>query len=177
MVGEMRDTETAQLACNAALTGHLVFSTLHTNDAPATLPRLLDLGIEPYLIASTLSLVIAQRLVRTICTVCRREYEPDQAEREHLRNRLTNEESLPATLFGGSGCAACGGSGYRGRTGIYEVLLIDDFIREALPKMREDTALRQLAHSRGMRSMRSDGFAKASTGETTLKEVLRIAYA
>lgn len=146
LVGEIRDSETADVAMQAALTGHLVLSTMHTNDAPGAITRLLDLGVPDYLIGSALRAVLAQRLVRRLCTSC-----------------------------GGSGCSHCRGSGYRGRTGIYELLLVDDAIREEIPRRRGVAELRRIAVARGMRTLEIDGERWIASGATTREEVVRVA--
>lgn len=168
LVGEMRDTETAELAVQAALTGHVVFSTLHTNDAVGALPRLLDLGVPAYLVAATLEAVLAQRLVRTICDGCRESFEPD-----HAMARLLGDQT-PARLSRGSGCAACRGTGYRGRTGLFELLLITDDLRDALLSQPSRRGLEALATGAGMLALRHDGWAKVRAGITTIDEVVRV---
>jgi type II secretory ATPase GspE/PulE/Tfp pilus assembly ATPase PilB-like protein len=154
MVGEIRDAETAAIAVNSALTGHLLLSTLHTNDAATTLPRLLDMGIDAYLVASTINLAVGQRLVRKICAQCKK--------------RMRDGS------YKGVGCEACGGSGYKGRVCINEVLVADDSIREAIVRKASALELRNIAIGSGMHTMQEDGFAKVKKGETTLEEVLRV---
>jgi len=167
MVGEIRDLETAEIAIQASLTGHLVLSTLHTNDAPSAVTRLLDMGIEPYLLASSLTGVIAQRLVRTICPHCKLSYEPSPAERNYF-------DKPPERLFRGKGCPECKGSGYFGRTGLFEVFLIDNEIRGFISMKKDSETIKQYAISRGMKTLRMDGLRKVLKGITTLEEVLRV---
>ena len=171
LVGEIRDEETAEIATHAALTGHLVLSTLHTNDAAGALTRLLDLGVAPYLVASTVEVVLAQRLVRVICDGCREAVEPDAA----TRALVGHAEGTPLHACRGAGCDRCRGTGYRGRTGIYELLVLDDEVRGAL--QTGAGRLRQLAVVRGMRTLREDGLRQVRAGVTTLDEVLRVTRA
>ena len=170
MVGEMRDGETAEIAVQAAMTGHLVFSTLHTNDAIAAIPRLLDLGVPEYLVAATVEGVLAQRLVRRICTDCREEYRPS-AEQVAL---LAGRPSKRVMLWRGTGCLACRGTGYRGRVGIYELLVMTDDIKDAVARRASRAELRALAERAGMRPLRVDGWTKIEAGLTTIAEVLRV---
>lgn len=176
MVGEVRDTETARLATNAALTGHQVFSTLHTNDAPTALIRLKDLGVEPYLITSTLSLVIAQRLVRRICAVCKVSILLETSQREVLE-KVMPVESIPDSIFQGKGCTACNGTGYRGRVGIYELLPITDPIRALFLEDLPASELGRFARDFGYVPMFADGVEKVRAGVTSLQEVMRITHA
>jgi len=176
MVGEIRDAETARLAVNAALTGHLVLSTLHTNDAAGAFPRLLDMGIEPYLIASTLNLVLAQRLVRRICSNCRKVRTPEPALFDRFRKSFPGESVLPRDFSSGTGCEQCRHTGYRGRTGIYEGLSVTDAMREALGAGSSTDIIRALVRKEGMSSIAADGLAKIRRGVTTAEEVLRVAY-
>ena len=171
MVGEMRDGETAAIAVQAALTGHLVFSTLHTNDAASAISRLVDLKIEPYLIAATLEGVLAQRLVRRICAECRERYSPDSAAVALLAQHPVGRH----TLERGRGCAACRGTGYRGRSGLFELLVVTDEIKQALLASPQAGALREIARTQGMLSLRQDGWRKVQAGITTVEEVLRVA--
>ncbi|MBI3589352.1 MAG: type II/IV secretion system protein [Candidatus Liptonbacteria bacterium] len=177
MVGEIRDAETAGIAVNTALTGHLLLSTLHTNDAATTLPRLLDMKIESYLISSTVNIAIGQRLVRKICSRCKKEKEITPAEAKSLR------EVLPAhlletqqTFYQGHGCQKCGKSGYQGRIGVQEVLLVDGPVREAVLRKATADKIRKVAIEQGMVPMFEDGIAKAKAGITTLEEVLRLLH-
>ena len=177
MVGEIRDVETAGLAVNTALTGHLLLSTLHTNDAPTTLPRLLDMKVEPYLIASTVNLVISQRLVRRICENCKEEYEITPAEAASLHDSVPQELfNKHHTFYRGTGCEACVGTGYRGRVGIHEVVEIDAPLREAILRKASAREFRAVAVEQGMVPILVDGFAKAAYGVTSLKEILRMRY-
>jgi type II secretion system protein E len=170
LVGEIRDTETAEIAIQASLTGHLVFSTLHTNDAPSALTRLVDMGIEPYLVASSLEAVLAQRLVRVVCPDCK---EPlGKNEMAPLRQRFGEE--LPRTLYKGRGCRQCQGTGYRGRIGIFEMMLVTDDIRSRILENASAPELRKVAANQGMRSLRDDGFRHLHEGRTTIEEILRV---
>jgi type IV pilus assembly protein PilB len=173
MVGEIRDAETAEIAVHSALTGHLVLSTLHTNDAAGTIPRILDMGVEGYLAASTINMVIAQRLVRKICNSCRIEYLPDA----QLVAKLSQEHgaSLKASKFyRGKGCNECRGTGFTGRIGIYEILPVTDAIRELVSKKVSTDEIMEAATKEGMKSMSQDGIEKVTSGQTTIEEVLRV---
>lgn len=167
MVGEIRDVETAQIAIQSALTGHLVLSTLHTNDAPSAVTRLVDMGIEPYLLSSTLVGCLAQRLVRKICSECKIAITPTEKEREAF-NLHDNQ------IFEGKGCAACYGSGYRGRCGIYELMAINDPIKQQFLKSPDSSALRKVAIQEGMMTLFAHGRLLVLEGVTTLSEVLRV---
>ncbi len=168
MVGEIRDGETAEIAIRSALTGHLVFSTLHTNTAAGSIPRLLDMGIDPFLISSSLNGVLAQRLVRRICPDCREEYQLSPEER-----MLCRWQHIDKIKFSrGTGCETCSGSGYKGRMGIFELIVLDDAIRELILK-RPSASM--IAQSAKVRSFREDGWEKVAAGATTLDEVLRVA--
>ncbi len=167
MVGEIRDLETAGIAIHAALTGHLIFSTLHTNDAPGAMTRLMDMGVENYLVSSTLIGVVAQRLVRRICNSCRIQYRiPEEVKREL---RITTD-----FLWRGSGCEDCSGTGYRGRIGIFELLVVNDDIRNMIMAKATSRELREKAISLGMKTLRQDGIEKAIKGITTTEEVMRV---
>ena len=170
LVGEIRDRETADIAVQASLTGHLVFSTLHTNDAPGAMTRLVDMGIEPYLIASSLEVVMAQRLVRLICPDCREEYVPEDPRA--LRSEFGDD--VPETLFRGRGCRECQGSGYRGRTGVFEIMPVDDELRSMILERTSANMIRKAATASGMKSLREDGWRLVRSGMTTLEEVLRV---
>lgn len=175
MVGEIRDDETSKIAVNAAMTGHLLLSTLHTNDAATALPRLLDMSVEPFLIASTLNIIIGQRLVRTICSACKVEKTLTNTEVESLRgsipdNLLDNKRDF----FVGAGCKKCDGSGFQGRIGIHEVLEINDEIRELIMRRANANEIKVAAVRSGMKTMMEDGIEKALKGVTTLEEVLRV---
>ncbi len=167
MVGEIRDLETAGIAIHAALTGHLIFSTLHTNDAPGAMTRLMDMGVENYLVSSTLIGVVAQRLVRRICTYCKVQYTLP----EELKRELRIEQDY---LWRGEGCERCSGTGYRGRIGIFELLVVNDDIRNMIMVKATSRELREKAISLGMRTLRQDGIMKAVAGITTAEEVLRV---
>jgi general secretion pathway protein E len=171
MVGEMRDGETASIAVQAAMTGHLVLSTLHTNDALSAIPRLVDLGVEAYLVAATVEAVLAQRLVRRICPECRVRYCPDPAAAALLAGRPVGA----ITLERGQGCDACRQTGFRGRTGIFELLVVDEAFREALSRGADAGRLRALAREAGMTTLLADGWSKVQAGITTIEEVLRVA--
>jgi general secretion pathway protein E len=172
MIGEIRDLETAQIAVQASLTGHLVLATLHTNDAAGAVVRLVDMGIEPFLVASSLLGVLAERLVRRLCPVCRRPHEPDRAERDLLENGSGGVSDI--ALFTASGCEACAFTGYQGRTGIFELLLIDDEARRLIHDRASEADLREHARRGGMKGLREDGLRWVRAGETSLEEVLRV---
>ena len=177
MVGEIRDSETASIAVNTALTGHLLLSTLHTNDAATTLPRLLDMGIDAYLVASTINIAIGQRLVRKICTYCKKEFKVTKAMADSLvAVPLKEPIKADTTLAHGVGCAECNGSGYLGRLCINEVIVSDTEIKEAILRKASSTEIKKIAIKNGMTSMLEDGFAKVRARETTVEEVLRVAY-
>lgn len=172
MVGEIRDLETAEIAIRAALTGHLVFSTLHTNDAPSAFTRLIDMGIEPFLVASSVEAVMAQRLVRTICPHCKTE---QKIERDYLlKIGFPPEDIDTAVFYKGMGCEECRQLGYQGRTGIYELLIMSDAIRSLVMNRAPSTAIAQKAIEQGMRTLRQDGWKKVKAGITTVEEVLRV---
>ncbi|MCL5024432.1 MAG: type II secretion system ATPase GspE [Nitrospirae bacterium] len=170
MIGEIRDLETAEIAIQSALTGHLVFSTLHTNDAPSAITRLLDMGVENFLLSSTIRGILAQRLVRVNCPSCR-EIDTSGAGREEL-SAFGVTDDIP--LFRGRGCEACASTGYYGRTGIYELLMIDDEIRKMILKSADANQLRDSGRQRGMRTLFENGVEKIAAGVTTLSEVLRV---
>ncbi len=172
MVGEIRDAETARMAIQSALTGHLVFSTLHTNDAAGAVARMLDLGVEPYLLASSLLGVLAQRLVRRICPACRRPETPTDADRR--RWGLDDGVALPAGLHRGVGCERCLDTGYRERMGIFELLAINEPIRELILHRAKASSLKTESVAAGMTTLRADGLAKAAEGLTTMDEVARV---
>ncbi len=172
MVGEIRDLETTQIAIQASLTGHLVLSTLHTNDAPTTITRLIDMGTEPFLIGSTLQCVVAQRLIRKICPFCKEEYRPTPEELKRLDPQHPDAYG-DVKFYRGTGCPHCNNSGYRGRTGIYEMLEINDELRDMINDRAPATALRDKGREHGMRSLREDGILKIKRGITTISEVCR----
>jgi len=193
MVGEIRDEETLEIAMHAAMTGHLVLSTLHTNNAPATLPRMIDMGAEPFLIASTVNVIVAQRLIRRLCVECRKEYTLDKKEIESLAKSYDIESIFSflkndpigkkfvekaknwdeVTFYKPVGCDQCGGEGYHGRNGIYEVLPMDTDIRKLVTQSATTEALEDQAKKNGMATMVEDGFLKIVQGITSLEEVMR----
>ncbi|MBX2851253.1 MAG: Flp pilus assembly complex ATPase component TadA [Phycisphaeraceae bacterium] len=170
LIGEIRDRETADIAVQASLTGHLVFSTLHTNDAPGAITRLIDMGVEPFLVASSLEMVVAQRLVRLICGDCREPITIVDADRV----RVEYGSDLPDTLYHGRGCSACGGTGYRGRKGIFELMPITDELRSHITENASSQVIRRTAIAQGMKSLRQDGWRLIQSGLTTVEEVLRV---
>ncbi len=171
MVGEIRDRETAEIAMQASLTGHLVFSTLHTNDASSALTRMLDMGIEPYLVASTVYAIVAQRLVRLVCNRCKEPVALDPS----LVEGLVGKAALPDHVYRGKGCDMCLNSGYRGRTGIYEMLVVDEMVDHAtILKQQDAKIMKKEALGRGMRTLLDDGVRKVLKGDTTLEEVFRV---
>lgn len=169
LVGEMRDLETAQISVQSSLTGHLVFSTLHTNDAPSSIARLLDLGLEPFLVTATLEAIVAQRLVRTICQHCKEEYSP--TEEMLLGLDLTPEDVAGRVFYHGRGCDHCRGTGYSGRLAIFEIMTLDDELRDMVIAHRSANALRRVARKRGMRTLRESGLLAIYDGMTTIEEV------
>ena len=174
MVGEMRDRETAEIAIQAALTGHLVFSTLHTNDAPSGITRMVDMGIEPYLVAATVRGLVAQRLVRVVCEKCA---EPDEPSAQDLARATVSPVEIPKPRFRrGRGCEACAGTGDRGRTGIYELMQMSDEMRERVVHRAPLSDIRTLAEAQGLVPLRAAGWLKAFTGITTVGEVLRVTH-
>jgi general secretion pathway protein E/type IV pilus assembly protein PilB len=170
MVGEIRDLETASIAINASLTGHLVFSTLHTNDAPSAVTRLVDIGVKQFLVASSVRAIMAQRLVRRICAVCSEPYEPTEKELRALN--LKPEQLEQANFRKGRGCDKCRGTGYKGRMGIFEICVLDDEIRRMVNERMSVSAIRQRARDLGMRTLREDGLRKVLGGMTTPDEVI-----
>ncbi|MBT9174930.1 MAG: putative type II secretion system protein HxcR [candidate division WS2 bacterium] len=171
MVGEVRDADTAKAVVEGALTGHLVFSTLHANDAPSTIIRLLEIGVEPFLVASSVIGVVAQRLIRTICLFCKEEY-PASPEEVALLYKTVPLDSV--MLWRGTGCSACNFTGYRGRTGVFEILTINKSLRDAIIRKDSASVLRQIALDSGMTSMLENGFGKVKSGQTTIEEILRV---
>jgi len=176
MVGEMRDQETAMIAIEAALTGHLVFSTLHTNDAPGAIARLMDMGVEPFLIASSTVGVMAQRLLRRICDKCKQPYEPPVDAIRRLGMNVEEMESGKITFFRGQGCDVCKGTGYKGRLGCFELLPVSDKVRELILAHASSYAIREAAIEAGMRSLKDDAMEKILLGMTTLEESIRVIY-
>ena len=180
MVGEIRDEETASIAVNSAMTGHLVLSTLHTNDSATTLPRLLDMKIEPYLVASTVNIIIAQRLLRRICMKCIISYTLNDKEVEELKREvnidrfLNTRELKEIRFYKGKGCEACNDSGYAGRVGIFEILQIDDDIKNLIMSRTDADQIKKKAIANGMSTMFEDGLNKAIAGQTTLEEIFRV---
>ena len=172
MVGEIRDMETGEIAINAALTGHLVFSTLHTNDAPGAVTRLIDMGVKPFLVASSVKAVMAQRLVRRICKKCAEPAVPSPEELRLLEADVKDFEG--GNLMKGRGCEACSGSGYKGRMGIYEIFMVTEELQSMIFENKPSNEIRDAARRLGMRTLRDDGLRKAMAGSTTLEEIIRI---
>ena len=170
MVGEIRDGETARIATEAALTGHLVFSTLHTNDAPGAIVRLLEMGIESYLLTPTILCVIAQRLVRTICAHCKEEHVPDDRLKAELGLKVEKEMEF----YRGAGCPRCGRSGYLGRAGIHEMMVMTENLRKLIVSRPSIDQIRRMARKEGMKTLRENALIKARMGITSLSEVLRV---
>jgi type II secretory ATPase GspE/PulE/Tfp pilus assembly ATPase PilB-like protein len=186
MVGEIRDLETAEVAINAALTGHMMLSTLHTNDAAGALPRFISMGIKPFLLAPALNAVIGQRLLRRICENCKEPTTLDEKQMEYVKQSLSkipenSGETVPPEsewqTLKGKGCEKCNSSGYKGRVGIYEVLTMSDEIKAALSEQISEYEVRELAKTQGMVTMQQDGVLKIITGLTTIDEVMRVAGA
>jgi type IV pilus assembly protein PilB len=171
MVGEIRDIETGSIAIKAALTGHLVLSTLHTNDAPSTVTRMIDMGIEPFNVASAVNLIVAQRLVRRICSGCKAEHKYSDEELHALSVPAAEAQRL--TFFKGQGCDACSGSGYKGRQGLYEVMALTSALRRLVLRGGSTEELREQAVKDGMLTLRMDGMLKVKRGITTLDEVVK----
>ena len=174
LVGEIRDAETAEIAIQSALTGHLVFSTLHTNDSASAITRLRDMGIESFLISSSVNAVLAQRLVRIICTHCKQEYEPDAEEWKKLG--ISPLEVEGRKVYRGAGCNNCNHTGYRGRKGIFELLHLDQDMKKLILKTSDSNAIKKLAVEKGMVTLRQDGIQKIFEGKTTIEEVFRVAH-
>jgi type IV pilus assembly protein PilB len=171
MVGEMRDLETAQISIQASLTGHLVLSTLHTNDSPGAITRLIDMGVEPFLISSTMVGVLGQRLVRTICKNCRTPFEPTESQLSQLN--LSPHDLGDKVFYYGRGCSNCNDTGYKGRKGIFELLVINDAIRTLINERAPTVVLRQKAVELGMVTLREDGLRSIFDGDTTIEEVVK----
>ena len=172
LVGEIRDIETAEMAIQASLTGHLVFSTLHTNDAPGSITRLIDMGVQPFLVASSVMAVMAQRLVRVACPKCKEPYQPDPGELQQCE--VTPDERASATFMRGRGCNHCQHSGYRGRLAVFELMQMNSTLREMTFKSEPTQNLRRQARLFGMKTLASDAKDKALQGITTLAEVARL---
>ncbi len=172
MVGEIRDTETAEVSVQASLTGHMVFSTIHTNDAPGSINRLLDMGIDDYLLVSTLLGTLGQRLVRVICQHCKESYTPDTGYHKHIYKLV--DDPTQVKFYKGRGCKECHGSGYRGRLGIYELFKMDDELRHLIMQKPDISQLRGLARKKGMRLLRDDGWLKVLDGSTSVEELFRV---
>jgi type II secretory ATPase GspE/PulE/Tfp pilus assembly ATPase PilB-like protein len=170
MIGEIRDADTARIATQAALTGHLVLSTLHTNDAASAITRLFNIGVEPYLIGATVSGILAQRLVRKLCPSCKEPYEPTANE----KRAMEKFGSLPDTLFRPKGCSRCRNLGYVGRIGVYELLIPDDNLSERIAAGAQLNEIRDLAAQLGLKPLRADGMEKVRQGITTLEEGYRV---
>lgn len=175
MVGEIRDKETAEIAINAALTGHMVFSTLHTNDAPSAISRLVDIGIKPFLVAAALRAVLAQRLVRRICPHCKQSHSPDEALLNSLG--IPAEQAMEASFMNGAGCAKCNSTGFLGRVGIFEMFMMNQDLQQMVYENASLVALRTKSREMGMRTMREDGIRKVIAGVTTVEEVLHATVA
>jgi len=194
MVGEIRDNETMEMAVQAAMTGHLVLSTLHTNSAAGTLPRLIDMGAEPFLVASTVNVIIAQRLVRKLCADCRKEHKLEEEEYKTLQDNYNMEEILEVlkknagmkewlkaadtwqdiTFYKAAGCEHCNQEGYHGRNGIFEILEVTEIIKKMISQKADATEIEKKAKEDGMLTMIEDGFSKAITGITSIEEILRV---
>jgi type IV pilus assembly protein PilB len=175
MVGEMRDLETSQIAVEAALTGHMVYSTLHTNDAPSAVLRLADMGVETFLIANTVTGVIAQRLARRICSNCRQPYQVEGSTLKRFGFHVEDPGQM-ITLYSGTGCEICRGTGFKGRIGIYELMALDDELRELIVTRASIADIKSAAKRNGMKEMREDGLQKVLDGVTTPDEVMRVVF-
>lgn len=174
LIGETRDKETAENAIQASLTGHLVFSTIHTNDSPTAFTRLIDMGIEPFLVATSLTGILAQRLVRRLCKHCKEPYEPSAAELEKM-DVASNMDLFSGVLYRAKGCSECSNKGYSGRMGIYELMIVDEDIRRCVAQGQDAAAIMQVCVSKGMRTLRGDGMLKVLQGHTSLDEIFRVA--
>jgi len=171
MVGEIRDLDTASIAVKAALTGHLVLSTLHTNDAPSAIGRMVDMGIEPFLVASSVNLVLAQRLVRKVCVACRKQIKLSEETMRELQ--MDPKDATKATFFEGQGCVECNSTGYRGRAGVYEVMPMTSKLRELVLERSSAGEIKKLAIQEGMLTLRRDALEKLKRGVTSTEEVLK----
>jgi type II secretory ATPase GspE/PulE/Tfp pilus assembly ATPase PilB-like protein len=174
MVGEIRDAETATIAIQSALTGHLVFSTLHTNDAPSAITRLVDMGVEPFLVSSALTGVIAQRLIRTTCPECKESYAPDE---ETLKELGLGEGAKKINFFRGRGCQHCMQTGYRGRTGVFEVMKISEKIRGLILEKQPAARIKEVAVQEEMTTLKEAALEKVKSGDTTPEEIKRVIFA
>jgi general secretion pathway protein E len=172
LIGEIRDIETAEIAIQSALTGHLVFSTLHTNDAPGAVTRLVDLGVEPYLITSSVNHVIAQRLVRVLCPHCREQFTLSQADLSSFKS--TNGLAPGQEVFKPKGCSKCFNTGYWGRQAIMEILPLDEELKSLILETSDANRIKEAAIKKGMKTLRGDGLTKVARGITSLREVLRV---
>jgi general secretion pathway protein E/type IV pilus assembly protein PilB len=170
MIGEIRDFETAEIAINASLTGHMVFSTLHTNDAPSAVTRLVDIGVKPFLVSASLRAAMGQRLVRKICGQCKKPFVPEQ--KDLMSIGLNEVQAAQATFMKGEGCQRCMGLGYRGRMGLFELFVINEEVQQMIYEHRSLVELRQKARELGMRTMREDGVRKITSGQTSIDEVV-----
>jgi type IV pilus assembly protein PilB len=171
LVGEIRDQETAQIAIESALTGHLVLSTLHTNDAPSAVTRLIEMGVEPFLVSSAVDCILAQRLARRLCSDCKLEWRPKQ---EVLISAGYRADNLPEAIYKPGGCKKCGGTGYRGRTGVHEVLLMTEEISRLCVEEATADDIKRIAVEQGMLTLREDGLEKVRMGQTSIEEVMRV---
>jgi type IV pilus assembly protein PilB len=171
LVGEIRDLETAQIAAQASLTGHIVFTTLHTNDAPSSVARLLDLGVEPFLLTATIEAIVSQRLIRKICEGCKTKFEPTEAQLMELQ--LRPEDVKGKEFYYGRGCSLCNGTGYKGRTGIFEIMVFNDEIRDLIMNQASTNLLRAAAQKAGMQLLRDNGMATIYNGISTIDEIAK----
>ncbi|MCK5552718.1 MAG: Flp pilus assembly complex ATPase component TadA, partial [Deltaproteobacteria bacterium] len=172
MIGEVRDLETGEIAIQASLTGHLVFSTLHTNDSAGAITRLIDMGIEPFLASSSLNAIMAQRLIRIVCPDCRQRYSPSEEELREIG--IDSKGAVTKPVYRANGCENCLGTGYRGRTGIFELLVLEDDIRSLILKSYDTNTIKKSAINKGMLTLRQDGAKKVLKGITTIEEVVRV---
>ena len=172
LVGEIRDTETAEMAIQASLTGHLVFSTLHTNDAPSSITRLIDMGVEPFLVASSVMAIMAQRLIRVVCAKCKEPYMPDAGEIQHFE--ITPDQLEEATFMRGKGCNHCQHTGYRGRNAVFELMIMNSTLREMTFRSEPAQSIRRQARLFGMKTLVEDALSRSLIGKTTLVEVYRL---
>jgi type IV pilus assembly protein PilB len=173
LIGEIRDRETAQISIEAALTGHLVLSTLHTNDAPSALTRLVEMGIEPFLVASSIDCILAQRLARKLCPRCKEEYEPTAEELRAARFPFDPKEPLPK-LYRAAGCTSCGNTGYKGRMAVHEVMTVTEEIERMVAENASSEEMGRVARQQGMLTLREDGMEKVNQGLTSIEEILRV---